>query len=385
MDKEIQDLCYAAFDGSISGDERARLDKWLENDPANRAEYDRLMEECLYIRWAQQERTIDGEAARKAINEGIARRGRKRIMRWTGISTAAAVAAVVTLWFAVFDKDVVQDGAAGKISTRAMLVLSDGTQVEIGGMEGQIVEKDGWRITATADDVLEYEQVGEPTENDAQPIYNKIKVPRGGEFYIRLGDGTEVWINSDSELEYPLNFAADLRETSLRGEAYFNVQHDSERPFIVRSGDFSMRVYGTEFNLNTYSPQRLELVLVEGSVGFTGKPGMPEKMLRPDQLAVIDTDTGDSEISEAYTRQYVAWKNADLIFRDEPLESVMEKLGRMYDVDVVYNNDAVRSLRFDINMPRYENISSLFYYFEKISDVRFRIDGRTVYIDTKKK
>ncbi len=378
--KEIQYLCYAAFSGSITADEREKLARWLEEAPANRAEYDRLMEECLHIRWAQQELTIDVEASKKAIREGIARRDRKRLMRRTGLSTAAAVVAAVALWFAVSDKDMARDDV-GIISTRAMLVLSDGTQVEVGGMKGRIVEQDGWRITATADDVLEYEQVGTPTDNDAEPIYNRIRVPRGGEFYIKLGDGTEVWINSDSELEYPLNFAADTRETSLRGEAYFKVRHDSERPFIVRSGDFSMRVYGTEFNLNTYSPEKFELVLVEGSVGFNGKQEMAERMLSPNHLAVIDTGTGEAEVSEVYVRKYVAGKNDELIFRDEPLESVMEKLGRLYNVDVVFENDAVRPLRFDVNMRRYESIASLFYYFEKISDVNFRLDGGTVYIN----
>jgi ferric-dicitrate binding protein FerR (iron transport regulator) len=153
----------------------------------------------------------------------------------------------------------------------------------------------------------------------------------------------------------------------------------------VRSGDVSLRVYGTQFNLNTYSEGSLELVLVEGSVGFRGKPEQAEKMLRPDQRAVVDTATGESEITEAYTRQYVAWKDSDLVFRDEPLGSVMEKLGRMYDLDVVYESDAARALRFDLNMPRYENITSLFYYLEKISDARFRLDGRVVYIDMRKK
>ena len=383
MNKEIQDMCYAAFDGSISVEERARLEEWLTERPENRTEYDRLIEECLYVRWAQQERAIDMDASKRAIREGMARRERKRFRLRAGISTAAAVAAVVALWFAVSDKGSVQEGA-GLMSTRATLVLSDGTEVEVGEMEGQIVEKDGWRITATADGELEYEQIDAQVSEGATPIYNRIKVPRGGEYHLKLGDGTEVWINSDSELEYPMEFSADAREAILHGEAYFKVQHDSEKPFIVRSGDFSMRVYGTEFNLNTYSPQRLELVLVEGSVGFTGRPGMEERMLAPSHMAVIDPATGEAGGSEVYTRQWVAWKDSELIFRDELLGSIIEKLERMYDVNVVYENDAAQSMRFNLNMPRYENITSLFYYLEKTSDVRFRLDGRTVYISMKK-
>ena len=97
-------------------------------------------------------------------------------------------------------------------------------------------------------------------------IHNRIEIPRGGEFQITLSDGTRVWLNAASELEYPVEFAADMREVKLQGEAYFEVATDADHPFLVRVGHYCLQVYGTKFNLNTYEPNRIEVALVEGSI-----------------------------------------------------------------------------------------------------------------------
>ncbi len=390
MDKEIREIVYALLNESATDAEHRKLEEWLQEEPAHRLEYDGLLEECLYVRWAQEEGAVDPATSEKAIRDGIKRRIRRRHMWYYSGVACAAVVALVLVWSSLLrsnDRPVAMlaDAAAGEILPRAMLVLSDGSEVEVGGLDTRIEEKNGWKITVKADGKLDYEQAKGTVAVEAMPIYNKIRVPRGGEYYLKLDDGTEVWLNSDSELEYPVRFSGKKRDVKLlRGEAYFRVRRDQERSFSVRSGEFSLRVYGTEFNLNTYEEQRLELVLVEGSVGFTGKPGMEEKILAPDQLAVVDGHTGESEVSDVYTLPYIAWKGSDLIFADEPLESILKKLERRYDLKMVYKNEAVKKLRFDINVPRYDNITSLFYYMEKISDVRFFIEGRTVHVDKRK-
>lgn len=173
-------------------------------------------------------------------------------------------------------------------------------------------------------------------------LYNKIIVPRGGEFFLTLSDGTEVWLNADSELEYPVNFVADERAVKLRGEAYFKVKKDTTKPFRVTSGEYRLQVYGTEFNMNTYHQEEIQVVLVQGAVGFRANLSTPELRLKPNQLGVANELTGKTEIKEVDVYPYIAWKNQDVVFMNERLESIMEKIERWYDVNVFFQNDSLK-------------------------------------------
>ena len=208
-------------------------------------------------------------------------------------------------------------------------------------------------------------------------------VPRGGEYFLTLGDGTEVWLDADSELEYPVCFAGDRREVRLKGEAYFKVVKEEGNPFIVQVGTYTVQVYGTEFNVNAYDPRQIETVLVRGSVGFKANPSMPERMLKPNELVITNVESGESEIRTIDILPYVAWKNKDIVFVNECLESIMENVSRWYDVQVFFQNEELKDLRFDCNMQRYASIEDLFFFMEKTSNARFTINGRTVVISKK--
>ena len=220
-------------------------------------------------------------------------------------------------------------------------------------------------------------------EEKTELLYHKIVVPRGGEYFFALGDGTEVWLDADSEFEYPVCFAGDRREVRLKGEAYFKVAKEEDKPFIVQVGTYTVQVYGTEFNINAYDPRQIETVLVRGSVGFKANPSMPEQMLKPNELAITNVESGESEIRTIDILPYVAWKNKDIVFVNECLESIMENVSRWYDVQVFFQNEELKDLRFDCNMQRYASIEDLFFFMEKTSNARFTINGRTVVISKK--
>jgi len=97
--------------------------------------------------------------------------------------------------------------------------------------------------------------------------YNTLEVPRGGEYFIQLSDSSKVWINSESKLKYPIQFAGDLRTVELSGEAYFEVITDSDRPFQVISDGQLVEVLGTKFNISSYKEDQLiYTTLLEGKV-----------------------------------------------------------------------------------------------------------------------
>ena len=213
---------------------------------------------------------------------------------------------------------------------------------------------------------------------DTGRVMNRIEVPRGGEFSLELADGSQVWLNAESELRYPARFSGDKRAVYLKGEAYFSVATDSARPFVVEAEGVSVRVYGTEFNVSTQQEGRVETVLVRGAVGM--RHGEEEMRLEPNQLGVFVKADGSMRSQEVDVLPYVAWRTGDFVFKDETLESIMDKLARWYDLEVFFQNGDLRDVRLSGNLKRYKDVRELFRSFEKISEARFSVNGKTVVI-----
>lgn len=192
-----------------------------------------------------------------------------------------------------------------------------------------------------------------------------------------------MWLNAASELEYPVEFAADMREVKLQGEAYFEVATDADHPFLVRVGHYCLQVYGTKFNLNTYEPNRIEVALVEGSIGFQANEDVPEVRLIPNQVGIADPTSGRTQIYDTDISPHIAWKNNDMVFVNERLESIMQKVERWYDVEVVFGKAELKELRFYGDVKRYADIRELLAYLEQTSRAQFKIEGRMVVITEK--
>ena len=156
-------------------------------------------------------------------------------------------------------------------------------------------------------------------------MYNRLVVERGGEYKLILSDGSEVWVNSATVLEYPVVFSGNRRIVKLNGEAYFKVQADSLRPFIVVvAGGMEVCALGTVFNVNAYAERFVESVLVKGKISV-GKEDR-RVTLRPAQLAVYDRETGQTDVKDVDIRKYVDWKSGEFIFSDDCLEEIMKKI-----------------------------------------------------------
>ena len=141
-----------------------------------------------------------------------------------------------------------------------------------------------------------------------------MQTPYGGEYTVRLSDGSLVYLNAGSRLRYPVAFGDGPRVVELTGEGYFEVARDEERLFVVRTGEVETRVYGTKFDVNTFGGVRA--VLVEGRVGVRGMDGR-EHRLCPSQLIEYDEDGVLVGIEEVDTRVYLAWKEGYFFFDDE--------------------------------------------------------------------
>jgi ferric-dicitrate binding protein FerR (iron transport regulator) len=165
-------------------------------------------------------------------------------------------------------------------------------------------------------------------------VYNTVETPLGMRSSLTLPDGTKVWLNAGSSISYPVLFANNSREVRLQGEAYFEVKKDKSWPFVVTTKKMNIVVSGTTFNCNAYPENdQVQTVLVEGEVTLVNQSATELATLNPGELAIFDNS--DQRISTTKTdlQKYIAWKSGKLMFRDDKMNKVVEKLERWYNVE----------------------------------------------------
>src|SRR5690606_2863707 len=155
-------------------------------------------------------------------------------------------------------------------------------------------------------------------------------VPKGGNFKITLADGTKVLMNSGSEIQFPVHFKRDIRIVRLKGEAYFDVAEDKQKPFVIEVGGASIEVLGTKFNVNPTN-NGVKTTLVEGSVKLLAGSGAA-LILKPGELGNINKDVITKE--KADLRKMLAWKNNEFYFKDARFLDILDQMALWYDLEV---------------------------------------------------
>ena len=201
-----------------------------------------------------------------------------------------------------------------------------------------------------------------------------MQVPRGGEFAMKLSDGTMVYLNSETNLRYPVQFHGEERRVILSGEAYFDVTK-SDKPFIVEVDDYEVRVLGTRFNVQAYKGESFETTLEQGSVEVEVNARVV--LLKPGEQAVV-TEDGELSKQKVDVHRYTAWKDGQFVFDDERLEDVMNTVARWYDIKVFYRNPEVKDIRINGNISRYKDFSVLLEKIEKLEIVYFDIKENVI-------
>ena len=164
----------------------------------------------------------------------------------------------------------------------------------------------------------------------------------------------------------------------MDGEAYFEVQKDSTRPFYVEMDGMQIKVYGTSFNVNTHKEGGIQTVLVEGRVGI--KLPNYEHILSPGSWARFNRERGEIEVRSVDVQQYVAWTKGIFAFEEESLEQIMNTLSLWYDVDVFYETDSVKQLHFSGHLGRYKEIRDILDAITEATGVKFSIKERIIIV-----
>ncbi|MCR5679430.1 MAG: FecR domain-containing protein, partial [Prevotella sp.] len=196
------------------------------------------------------------------------------------------------------------------------------------------------------------------------------------EFWLTLADGTLVHLNYNTRLIYPERFVGGSRDVVCDGEAYFMVAKDRRHPFIVHTPHGEVKVYGTEFNVNTRN-ECSEVVLVKGSVSVTPDDG-EERRLTPGQKSVVHD--GRMEVSEVDTSPYTAWNTGTFVFEDYPLEQLMDVLAHWYGCRPQFHSEQAKQMRFTGELDKYGSIEPTLDAISAVTGLTILYDGREVII-----
>ncbi|MDP4128906.1 MAG: FecR domain-containing protein [Bacteroidota bacterium] len=210
--------------------------------------------------------------------------------------------------------------------------------------------------------------------------FNTLTTPNGTQYQITLADGSRVWLNAGSSLQFPSVFSGNERRVVLTGEGYFEVAKNLQKPFLVQSGLGLVRVMGTHFNVRNYSSeQEFRTSLLEGLVCF--KAGEDSVLLRPGQQSVL-TEKGKVRVDSTDTRQAVVWREHLFWFQAEPFEEIMGEIARWYPIQVVYKGKIDE--HFSGILPRNRSLIETLRTLELAGYVYFIIEGNEVQVIPRK-
>ena len=207
-----------------------------------------------------------------------------------------------------------------------------------------------------------------------------IQSPRGEKSKVVLADSTVVWLNSESQLTYSNDFDGEMRLVTLSGEGYFDVKEDRDRPFIVKTMNADIEVYGTRFNVSSYpDEQQTETTLEEGKIGvyIVGKSN--PVTVNPGERFILNKQTGETSLKQVDTDLYTSWKENKLRFDNALFGDVVKKLERWYDVKIFLDKDLVYSERYTMCI-KTESLREVMKRIKLTTPMSYKIDEEKVFI-----
>lgn len=208
-----------------------------------------------------------------------------------------------------------------------------------------------------------------------------VKADRGDKATVELPDGTNVVLNSASQLSYLNNFGEKVRKVQLDGEAYFKVAHDERLTFIVQIGDLEVKVLGTSFNVSGYKDsEEVTVVLLEGEVGVYAKD--TSHVMKPGDKIVYNKATHKMATTQVHPDDYIEWTKGNIYFENESLANIMKTLSRIYDVEIRFDSNKLPKEHFTGTIPG-GGIQNALSILMLTSSFYYEMDGSVIVIKEK--
>lgn len=335
----MQDLLKRYLEGNCTPEERAQVELWYELLDSKKA--------------AANEAELEEDLAEVRTRLAMPFRKKGKLFRYPAIAAAAAVLLIISIgtYFYFNNKPSGVPQKANKLLSTAtdiapgrniaILQLGDGTEIALDDQSNGAIAKSGSNtIYKNAKGQLTYVATESKEDEADNPVSNSLRTPRGGQFQLTLPDGSQVWLNAASQLTYKISKTSRERLVELKGEAYFEVTKDANRPFKVLSKGQVVEVLGTHFNVSSYDDDpSVKTTLAEGAVRIVETGGHRNVVLEPGQQATLDSGNRLS-VAQVEVSDAIAWRNGKLNFNQSDIYAVARQLSRWYNVDVVFKGKA---------------------------------------------
>lgn len=379
--EHISTLLFKKIIGSISQEEEMELDVWRKESEANEALYQKMLDHEYIEQQLNQRSLINTERPMEDMLRRIASHAESPAEHpWRKWAAAAAIAVLCIMGGTILwqqhnqteQREVASltapsaDQPFTPGEKKAILTLADGRQIALGDKAGK-----------TAPSLLD-QAIAKISGKEKQLC---LDIPKGGEYKIVLDDSTEVWLNSESQLIYPEKFSSKERRVIVKGEAYFKVAHEANRPFLVETDGQLVTVHGTEFNVKSYKEDKHVLTtLVEGSISLSKANGSGELMLRPGHQAQFSKLDATTSVRTVNAEMVTSWRYGKFVFENQTLEEIMQELSRWYNFDYEFTSKDLKHIEFMGSIPRYSQFDTALTILEKSGGIRFKKKGNTLRI-----
>lgn len=387
MKENIEQVILDYLRGELDGVEAEELERWIGESEENRRVYEgvrKIAGEAVFLKGIEQ---VDKAGGRQRIQWRIEQRRRRALrLRWIKVAAAIALPLMIGLGVYLGVRTIEEPPVEMALSfeairpgmSQAVLYLADGREVELNRMSDSVIhDGEADRQIRLKGNMLDYLNGRKDADGDKGTAYNRIVVPRGGEYRLVLSDGTQVWLNSATELRYPVKFAGDVRQVELKGEAYFEVAKASGRRFQVMMDGVTIEVTGTSFNASCYPDDgSCSAVLASGSIRLLADGKVqPVKVGENAQYSRRD---GKITVEPVNLKYYTSWRFGQFYFHDTSLQNITRQLGRWYDVEFEFADASLKEVCFSGVALRDKPIGYILKLLESTQFVKFTLlpDGR---------
>lgn len=363
----------------LSPDEEIAFNLWYNSSARHRAYYKKVVDSYM--------ETAAPVATGKAWKIVSAKINKNSKGQFWGIAVAASIIGIIALFgtFQFLNNRPISDQTDIVSSTievgndKAILTFADGTSLILTNNPFQ-----NEQFKSTGKEIVYGHKTSKILVEEIE--YNYLTVPVSGEYFVKLADGTKVWLNSDSKLKYPVRFSGPSRTVELLyGEAYFDVTSsdlNNGANFIVTTQNQVVEVLGTEFNIKAYKGENtISTTLVEGKVLITNTVTSEKKTLSPNEQLALNIETNDIKSTNVDVDNIICWKEGFFRFKRKSLEDIMSTLSRWYDINVVFKDEDLKGKEFNGVFRKNQQIQSILESIQSTREAQFKIEGRTVVIE----
>ncbi len=377
----IAEILRKFLSGKLNEEEQNRLEEWLNASPQNK----QFLESFRQAKNIEDDLSIVRKLdANKAWNKlkNKNRTGITSIGKWS-LGIAATITFLVgsfVLWRTELTTDnskekhavIAQPQDIAPATSGAILVLADGTKISLDNDSTKTLTKNN-NLVGNSNELIV-----KATDQAISAQYNSLIVPKASFYKMTLVDGTRVWVNALSQLKFPAQFSKTERRVFLEGEAYFEVVHNPDQPFVVESKGNEVKVLGTHFNVNSYSDQ-VRTTLAEGKVEVRRNNERVE--LSPGEYVWSSRDNLIK--GEADLQRDLSWHNNEFYFKKETIVDIAHQLSRWYDLDVKFRGNVQLDKVYTGSIERDVKLSQVLEMLSYVSNLKFEVDGRKLIIETK--